>query len=393
MPKRTLAAPDDQRVAFVELFFDLVFVFAVTQISHYAAYHLDAWHLFSTVVVFWMIWWAWTQFTWALNAADTERHEIRVGTLASTGVAFVMAVSIRGAFAEDAPWFAGSYVLLRLLGLGLYHRVAADDPIQQRGVRSFAVGSIPGLVLVLVGALVPAWFRPWVWLGVIVLDVAAAVVAGRHAGWKLQAGHFAERHGLIVIIALGESLIIAGTGVQMEGRGAGLLLDGVLGVAATCLLWWTYFGWIKDALELRLHAVTAEREEAMARDTYSLLHFPLVVGVVAYAVGLERLASADGGDVEPRVAGALALGVGLLLGSTAAALRRAAGFWLWPRLLICAATGAAVLAIAPAPAPLVLGILCFGLTLVISLERVRCDRARARGEADATPGGGDAESA
>lgn len=374
---KSLAAPEEQSVAFVELFFDLVFVSAVTQIAHHAAHHFDGWSLFATAVVAWLVWWAWTQFTWALNAADTGRQEVRIGVLVSTGVAFLMAVAIPEAFDEHALLFAASYVVLRLLGLGLYYRVASDDPVQQAGVRIFAIASLPGLALVLGGAFASPSIRPWLWLGVIGLDVVAAVIAGRHHGWKLQAGHFAERHGLIVIIALGESLIVAGAGVQPEAHCPALLLAGVLAAAATCLSWWTYFGWIKDAMEERLEHVPPEGEEAMARDVYSFWHFPLICGVICFAVGLVGIVSAEGGAVSRGVAAALGIGAALFVASTAVALHRATGIWLWPRLLLAAATAAAVYLAAPASAALLLALICVGLVLIIVVEHVRCDRQRA----------------
>ena len=130
----SLASPEDQGATFVELFFDLVFVFAITQVTHYAAHHFDVHGLLRSVMVFWLIWWGWTQFTWALNAANTDHHHVRVGTLISTGVAFVMAVSVEKAFAadpSDALWFALSYIAVRTLGLGLYYKVASGNADQR----------------------------------------------------------------------------------------------------------------------------------------------------------------------------------------------------------------------------------------------------------------------
>lgn len=372
MARALLASPDDQGATFVELFFDLVFVFAVTQVAHHASHHLDAWTLFSTTVVFWLVWWAWTQFTWALNAADTNRHAVRLGTLVATGVAFVMSASVEQAFTADAIWFAGAYVLVRVIGLALYLRVSAHDPAQLAGVRTFAVWSALGLLLVLVGAFVPSSVRPWVWLGVVVLDLVAALAAGRHRDWNLHVEHFAERHGLIVIIALGEALIVAGAGVQGLDRTPALLLEGILGVTITCLLWWTYFGWVKDALEHRVAIAAQDREETMARDAYTFLHFPLVCGIVSFAIGLIGLVGRGEGDVRRSTALALAIGVCLFVGSTALAVRRTTGKWLVARLGITAGTAAAMVLAAPCGSLVLFGILCAGLIVVIAVEH-GCD--------------------
>ena len=377
MASPILSAPENQRANFVELFFDIVFVFAITQLAHQAAHHLDPLSLVRSIVVFWLVWWSWSQFTWALNAANTERHDVRIGTLIATGVAFVLAVSVDQAFGNRALWFAVSYVTLRMLGLGLYYGVASQSVEHRRGVRSFAQASVPGMVLTIVGAFLPPPIRLWVWLSVILFDIAAVVIAVRHSAWGLNAGHFAERHGLVVIIALGESLIVAATGVGINERTPRLMVTGALAVAATCLLWWTYFGWVQGAMEESLEAAPPDREKVLARDIYSLWHFPLICGVVSFAAGMQRIASDGIGVVSNQAAAALGIGILLFVGSTAGALRRAAGFWLWPRLVVIALTAIAVYLAAPTSPGVSFAIVCTGLALVITVEQVRRDAARA----------------
>lgn len=378
MSLRSLASPEGQGATFVELFFDLVFVFAVTQVTHYAAEHLDVGGVLRSIIVFWLVWWAWTQFTWALNAADTDHHQVRLGTLISTGVAFVMAASVEQAFGPgaEALWFAVPYVTVRLLGLGLYYRVAST-PEQRSGVLFFAFASLTGLAAVIAGALAPPSLRAWLWLVAIILDLGAAGLAGRRAGWNLHAEHFAERHGLIVIIALGESLIIAGAAVAGDERTGGFVAVAATAVAATCLLWWTYYGWVKDGLEERLVCAPEGIQAPMARDAYSFWHFPLVCGIIAYAVGVEGIMAHPDEQVPLSVAIALASGVLLFVASTAGAMWRAAGTLLARRVVFVVVTIAAVIPLAliddMAPVWLLVAVSA-GLGLIVTVEHFLCVR-------------------
>jgi low temperature requirement protein LtrA len=326
MSQKSMVSPEDQGATFAELFFDLVFVFAITQVSHYAAHHLDGPGLLRSLMVFWLIWWGWTQFTWALKAADTDHHHVRVGTLISTGVFFAMAVSVEKAFAADqtmALWFALSYIAVRILGLGLFHKVVYSNAEHRAAVLTFAVLSTLGLAAVLAGSLVDPALRVWIWLGAMALDFSAAWRAGNGQSFGLHAGHFAERHGLIIIIALGESLIVAGSALTSSVTFP-LIATGALAVLLAFLLWWTYFGWVREGMEEKLISETGPARAQLGRDAYSLMHFPLVTGVVALAVGLEAAFHPDSYSLA-QVTLAVGGGLTLFLVSTAGAFWRAVG--------------------------------------------------------------------
>ena len=164
------------------------------------------------MVVFWLVWWAWTQYTWALNSADTTHPAVDAVMLVATAIAFLMAVTIPDAFGDAGGWFAATYIAVRVVGLGLYGRVAWEDVAKRTAVRRFAVLSLGGLAAVAAGGVVGGDARAWWWAAAVVLDVAAAVGAGTAEGWDIRPEHFGERHGLFVIIALGESLIVAASG-------------------------------------------------------------------------------------------------------------------------------------------------------------------------------------
>jgi len=365
-------APGGQSVTFVELFFDLVFVFALTEVTSFAAHHLDFEGVVRAAIVFWLIWWAWTQWTWALNPADTEHGIVRVGTLLATAIAFIMAVSVGDAFEGNGGlWFVVPYIAVRLLGLALYARVASERDQQLAAVQAFALLSTFGLAAALAGGIVNEEARMWVWLGDIVLDIVAAGVAGRFESWHLHVGHFAERHGLFVIIALGESLIVAAAAITGAERSAEVMGVAIGAVAVTCLLWWVYFGWLQAALESRLAATVGSAQSMLARDAYSLLHFPLILSIVGVAVAFEEMAAHPSASVPSAVLIALGLGIGGYLWASAAVWARASRKVLWVRLLAPISFAPMLFFATDAIAPWVLAIVTALLATVVIVEELR----------------------
>jgi low temperature requirement protein LtrA len=263
-------------------------------------------------------------------------------------VTFVMAASVTRAFGDEALWFAVPHVIVRALGLGLQVLVELEhQDADHGGVIRWASFSVIGLGLVLAGAIVDPTVRPWLWLLAIVADVLAAVVAGRAASWDLDPGHMSERHGLFVIIAIGESLILAGTAVAGDERSAALGAAAAAAILVAALLWWTYFGWLKEALEHAYAAAPPERKGPLARDAYSLAHFPLIGGVVGFAVSLEEIGLHPEDPAPAAVLAALGVGVALFVASSALSLRLLGGPVLVPRLAILAAMLVALWLVAP----------------------------------------------
>jgi low temperature requirement protein LtrA len=345
----SIVSPDDQKVTFVELFFDLVFVYCVTQVASLIHGHFDLKTAGSALLVFWLVWWAWTQFTWALNAANTDHHRVQVVTLLATAVAFLMGVGIPGAIGDASLWFAVPYVAVRVVGLLLYYWVAWSDPAQRQAVMVFGTLSLGGLVTVLAGAIAGGTLQYWLWGLAIVLDLVAAGIGGQREGWNLHPEHFVERHGLIVIIALGEALIVAAAGLAGAAKTTAAITTAVLAVAVTCGLWWTYFRSVRTTFEHALSSRDGNARSCMARDVFSVLHFPMLCGIVAMAAATEEaLAHPDdaltlGGRVF------LAAGAVLFVCGTAAATWRATGGtrpWRW---LLAPAAGVAVALIDAVP--------------------------------------------
>jgi low temperature requirement protein LtrA len=324
-PATSLVSPDDQRVTFVELFFDLVFVFCVTQVVTLLHGHVDPKTAGSALLVFWLVWWAWTQYAWALNAANTDHPRVQLTTLLATAVAFMLAVGIPRALGDGAMWFAIPYVAVRVIGLLLYYWVASSDPEQRTAVRVFGTLSGTGLVAVLVGAALGGAAQYVSWACAIALDLVAAGVGGRREGWNLHSDHFVERHGLIVIIALGETLIVAASGLVDAPATAPALFTAVLAVAVTSALWWGYFRHARPVFEHALAARQGSGRSTMARDVFSVIHFPMLCGIVGMAAATEQALAHPDTPLAADVRAALGAGALLFIGGTALAMWRASG--------------------------------------------------------------------
>jgi low temperature requirement protein LtrA len=327
------------------------------------------------VLIFWLVWWAWTQFTWTLNPADTRLVVVQLVTLLATAAAFTMASSVSLAFTDAALWFAVPYVIVRVLGLGLQVRIgleARDDGGSPAQVMTWVALSSLGLIAVLVGGVVGTPARGWIWVLAIVLDVVAAAIAARSdQPWDLSAAHLAERHGLFVIIAIGESLIVAGSAAVGETRSADLIALAGAGLAVVGLLWWSYFAWFKDDLEEAFAGVAPADRGSVARDAYSLAHFPLVGGIVGFAIAAELMVTHPTDPVDAPTVTALGAGLLLFMGATVFAHWRVHRRLLAWRLAIPCIT-AAVLALTVNARPVwPLALAAAGLAVIAVVERTR----------------------
>ena len=335
---RSPSSPEDQGVTFVELFFDLAFVFAVTKTVD-LFHHGFGWATIGqATIVFWLVWWAWTQFTWTLNAADTKHQIVVASTLASTAIAFFMAVALPDAFRDRALLFAIPYVAIRVIGLALYLWVASANKAQRQPVQTFTLVSVGGLLAVMGGSIVGGQTQLWLWGLAIFLDIIALMVAARSKSWSIHPAHFCERHGLVVIIALGETLIVVAVGMTVLTEITTFLTVGTLHIATSCGMWWLYFARMKHHMDRAMETAEGARRSAMARDVYSLIHFLILGGIIAFAVAVENGFAKGSDPVGTSVRIAAALSVGLYGGGTVLAFLRATGRLLIPRLILTLVT-------------------------------------------------------
>jgi low temperature requirement protein LtrA len=369
MNSQDLISPESQGVTFVELFFDLVFVFSVTQVVGLLHHDFSLLVVGQAILVFWLVWWAWTQFTWTLNAANTDHSFVQIATLLATAVAFFMAVALPDAFGERALWFAITYVIVRGIGLVLNYWVASGDASGRSAVRAFLIMSCGGFILVLPGGILGSLWQLWFWAGAILLDLVAVQVAGNFEGWNIHPEHFAERHGLFVIIALGETLIVAAGRVTGSLWTESLLAIAILAVTITCALWWTHFPRAKPVLDHALETSQGPEKTHIARDVYSLLHFVMLLGVIAYAFAVEESVAHPGEPLAIESRLSLAIGLLLFVGGMAMAIWRATKKVLVPRLILILATSLTILMVSGVPAVISMGIAFTGILLIAIIEQ------------------------
>ena len=276
----------EQRVTPLELFFDLVVVFAFTQVTQLMSDDLTWRGLGRGLLALAAIWWAWTGYAWLTNALEPEEGPVRAGMFGAMAAMLVVALAVPGAFGADAVLFGVAYVLVLLLDLVLYAMAGRRDPDLFRALLGFAPAAMVGAVCILVAGFVDGRVQTVLWVvGLAVLYGGALI--GRGRGWRISPAHFAERHGLIVIIALGESIIALGVGAAGFSLSAGIITAAVLGVVVVASLWWAYFDVIAVMSQRQLAQTSGAGRARLARDYYSYLHLPMIAGIVLFALGLK----------------------------------------------------------------------------------------------------------
>jgi low temperature requirement protein LtrA len=327
------APASGKRVGFLELFFDLVFVFAVTQLVALLHHDHSGGGWARAALVLWLIWWAWSQYTWAGNAIDLDRRTTRLWVLAATGAMLAAAVNIPDVFdtAGDGFAFACWYAAVRLIGLGLYWVGLRDDPDHQAALRTYLPVQLLSPLLVVAGGIADDGWRVAFWTAAIVVDIVSVAAAGR-GEFRVDPAHFAERHGLIVIIALGESVVA--TGITAGDLGTSRVVMTVVAIAfvAVAGLWWCYFDWVHAAAEARLAGEADHRRRSnLARDLFTLGHLPIVAGTVVFAAAVEEALAHPDETLDAFGVTALAVGPGLYLAGFVAGNLRATGHLLVTR--------------------------------------------------------------
>jgi low temperature requirement protein LtrA len=368
---------DDERVTPLELFFDLVFVLALTQCTTLIARDPTWEAMLKGLLVLGMLWWSWVGYAWLTSVVDPEEGAVRLVIFVAMAAFLVAALCVPGAFGSEALLFACAYAVVRTAHIVLFMLASRDDPALRRSVIGLAGSTAVGAGLLFAAAAASGTVQLAIWGLALLLDAGGPLLFGQD-GWKLVPGHFAERHGLIVIIALGESIVAIGVGAKAS-IDAGVVVAGLLGVAVGAALWWVYFDVTAIVAGRRLAKAAEGRERnGIARDSYSYLHFPMVAGIALIAVGLKRTIGHVDEPLNLVSAAALLGGAALyLLAHVAFRLRNM--HTLSVRRLVCAIVLLALLPAATAlSALLTLAILAALLAVLIVYEAVRYADSRDR---------------
>jgi low temperature requirement protein LtrA len=368
---------EEARVTPLELFFDLVFVLAITQCTALMAAQPTWEGVAKGLLVLGVLWWSWVGYAWLTSVVDPEEGVVRIAMFGAMAALLVAALAVPEAFDAEALTFVGAYALVRVAHIVLFVVASRDDPQFRRSVVGLAGSTAVGVAILASASLADGLLQGALWALAIALDMAGPYFFGAE-GWKLAPSHFAERHGLIMIIALGESIVAIGIGAE-AGVDAGVIAAATLGVVVAAALWWLYFDVVALVAERRLERAARGRERnEIARDSYSYLHFPMVAGIVLGALGLKKTLGDVGEPLKLVPAAALLGGVALyLLAHVAFRLRNVHS--LNRQRLLCALVLVAFVPVGvELPALATLALMAGLLVALIAYEAVRFAEARDR---------------
>jgi low temperature requirement protein LtrA len=284
-----------------ELFFDLVYVFAATQITGYVAHEHSAYGAVQGLLMLALLWGTWSGYTWLGNHSRADKGLLRAGMVVAMAAMFVVALAIPEAW-HDAPGglsgpvvLVGAYLLVRWIHLAVYAVAATGDAGLRRQIAITWLPLLVGAALLVAGALAGGWVQLVLFATALLVDWAGIYLSARHGDWRLHSPeHLTERHGLFIILALGESVVAIGVGAAGQPVSVALLAAAVLGVGAAVCLWWLYFDVVAPAARRRLVATRGEARISLAVEAYTYGHFPLVAGILLAALGVEGVVAHAG---------------------------------------------------------------------------------------------------
>jgi low temperature requirement protein LtrA len=379
-----------QRVTFVELFFDLVYVLAVTQLSHLLLEHLGVHGAAQTALLLMAVWTAWIYNAWFTNWFDPDRRVVRLVLLGVMLASLLMSASLPEAFGERGLVFAAAYVTMQVGRTVFVIAALGEDPGLRRNFQRILSWLLASGLLWLAGGLAQARAREALWLAAVVADFTAPACGfytpglgrSRTTDWTIIGGHMAERCQLFVIIALGESLLVTGTTFGELPLSAVTVAALVVAFAGSVALWWVYFDRsAEDAGEVIARSADPGR---LGRSAYTYCHIPMVAGIIVAAVGDELMLAHPGGHAGAATAATVLGGPALFLAGHGAFKRMVFGRVSVPRLLAVLALGG-LWPLSPVLSPLLLAAAATLVVAAVAAADAMAARARARSVAGETP--------
>ena len=306
------AVEHEHRVTPRELFFDLVFVFAFTQVATLLADDPTFAGIGRGVLVLAALWWAWAAYAWLTNIVDPEDGVVGAALLVALIAMFVAALVVPGVFDDEGVLFGAAFLVVWAMHLTLYTLAGRGNRDLLGAVLRLAPSTLLGAILILVAGFTDGAITTWLWLAALACSYVGAVLSGS-TGWQLYPSHFAERHGLVVIIALGEAFISIGIGATGIGIGVGQVVAAILGLLVATSFWLAYFDFFSIRGERMLGDVQGAERVALARDLYTYAHFPMIVGIVLFAFAMKKIVGHVGDELDSVTAFALCGGSALYL--------------------------------------------------------------------------------
>lgn len=321
-PAHAHGAEPFRRATNLELFLDLVFVFAVTQLATLLSHDPTLAGLGRGLLASWLVWWLWSQFAWAGTAVDVEKNTgAQVIVLATIPAALLMTVALPEAYHGHGAPFGAAYLLVQAAAIAIMGRQMWPHPERRATFLRYAVVAGAGPLLVAIGGLAPEHVRPLVWFAAAIVGIGGALLSGwrrerdpARQQWIIDPGHFSERHGLFMIICLGEVLVAAGATAFGLGDPIATAPGLVAGGFLACVLWWLYFAFIPRVTEHALAQRKPHERGTVARDLFSFGHFPIVFGIIALAVVVKHVVKHPSDPLALADRVALAISVGCVIG-------------------------------------------------------------------------------
>jgi low temperature requirement protein LtrA len=290
-------AEPEHRVTPLELFFDLVFVFAFTQVTTVLSDDPTWSGLGHGLLILAALWWVWAAYAWLTNTVDPDRGAVWGAMLVAMAAMFVAALAVPEAFGRHGVVFGIAFLLAGAMHLTLYALGARDDRELLAAILRTAPSALAGAALIVAAGFVDGTLRPMLWLAALAVGFVGPLLGGM-GGWRVQPAHFIERHGLIVIIAIGESLIAIGLGARGTELDTGAIVAAVLGLIVVASFWLAYFDFFPIRVQQLLANRTGTQRTALARDVYTYLHLPMVAGIVLFAFAMETTLAHVGDELD-----------------------------------------------------------------------------------------------